>query len=252
MIEQIEIQKMVQDSLGESIPQNVMEAVLAKVVDMNNDKNAAYSGLGTMRSNLNRLQIFEKSLQNGLLGFSSEHETGFPGMENQDYYTKERWANNVRERSLSDSAVWFRKAAKDIKWGARGYAARPDDHGLSISILFDLSSFKKIGDYSEKEPKIKSYKYPDDGRLFSRVAPREFIGVCTGVYKKDNAGEYEIPETDLSIRKERLKPVVETMKETFKNKPEMMLPIYDPDLNLIWPQEILYVDIKDGLQKKRK
>ena len=51
-------------------------------------------------------------------------------------------------------------------------------------------------------------------------------------------------ETDPQKIQQHVNEVVRAMQETYKNKPEMMVPIYDRGGNLLWPQQMSYEETK--------
>jgi len=65
-----------------------------------------------------------------------------------------------------------------------------------------------------------------------RVAPREFMGVLLE-RRTQSSEEFEAEIKRISI----------VMLRKYKNKPELLIPIYDESGNLLWPRRINYEDI---------
>lgn len=149
------------------------------------------------------------------------------------------------------------------------FANAPD----SVTFLFDLSSFKeKPGIEGTRMPLTSlgtyrpamlsgSYKYKGIGKikpkslygfvLSARVRPKRFQGiVIAGPLKKGS----RFVEADDSIEtlQSRATQIANVMKRAYKDRPEMLLPIYDLNGNLLWPRQMNYEDVEKLVGKRTK
>lgn len=110
----------------------------------------------------------------------------------------------------------------------------------------------------------KERPLPDSGFGFiikSRIAPRFFSGIViddneppkvsaklTGAERENKIHE----QLDMikAERQSRTLEIVRAMKKTYKDKPELLLPVYDVDGNLLWPKNISYEQIKEFIVKR--
>lgn len=149
--------------------------------------------------------------------------------------------------------------------------------------LDDRYSFKqKTRTYRADKPLLDEESNVIDqfGYLLSfRVAPRNFTGIVFRLTReltekefqqelkeelKDRVLEGEKLETFKNYLKKirfkeqkdpiklskRADEILSIMKEAYKGKENLMLPIYDTDGNLYWPQKIQYKDLKGRVSKE--
>ncbi|MDO8581908.1 MAG: hypothetical protein Q7S16_03460 [bacterium] len=140
-----------------------------------------------------------------------------------------------------------------------------------ITILFDITHYREndmksglglenIGaEIPRKEYIISSVgqgtreRDPDTGRidptlthgflLAPRIAPQLFRGVVVDVFNYEKGD-------DLLLS--RVQGVVQSMRTAFKDKQELMLPIYHVNGNLLWPQQMSYEDVKKFVSERAK
>jgi len=191
---------------------------------------------------------FEKKLQsilsNGLLGRSSKTREDFikGGAD-----LKKIWADNVREK---ESLVFFNIVGRTALEINDSYYMQHHGEVPSVVIIFDLSRFKEVPfqmpDQGGREtfdhhtyriwhPEEISTVGPSEWgfALSSRVPPRDFQGIVS---------------TDPAIDDKILK----IQKEVFKDKKELMLPIYDEVGELIWPREMTREEVRQFIAERDK
>ena len=98
----------------------------------------------------------------------------------------------------------------------------PDDY-ISIDEYIDdsdLDKYKKDGYYTGS--------HTAEYLLYSRVAPRFFTGILLSQEDEQN-----------------LRPVIKSMQDAYKDKPELMIPIYNHNGDMLWPQKMTYEEIVD-------
>lgn len=90
--------------------------------------------------------------------------------------------------------------------------------------------------------------------LFSRIPPRLFQGIVIRYYGKVGKYGEDVEETNRSILEEKALEIVNEMLSVDKDKPDLLLPIYDAQGNLLWPKQMSYEEVKrfvaEGEQKE--
>lgn len=90
-----------------------------------------------------------------------------------------------------------------------------------------------------------------------RIKPKKFEGVVLSKLKstqfhkfgKTKSGNIYYTEDEMS---EIVKDVVGTMKDADKKDPSLLIPIYDSDGNLCWPQKMTYEEVKKFVEERDK
>jgi hypothetical protein len=131
-----------------------------------------------------------------------------------------------------------------------------------INLIFDLSSYREQNDREKIrfDGKLKPHEYVNalgetnkvGGKqkvssswgfaLYGRVAPRKFRGIFyshPAMYTKEDIGI-----TDQAIIQARVEEIVKRMYEVYKNKKELLLPIYNAQGDLIWPKQMSHGEVK--------
>ncbi len=159
-----------------------------------------------------------------------------------------------------------------------------------IAIIFDISGYEERSSVQKSQSKTfkvnqspgtlgyeeeNGIPKPDSeyGFIVSyRIAPRLFQGVVLIAGRDKNEREIDMelfnnyrddkrPEEELikEIKKEKvedknpvhaLKELVGTMHQVYKEKPEMMLPVYDTYGNLLWPKQMTYAEVKQFVAER--
>ncbi len=101
---------------------------------------------------------------------------------------------------------------------------------------------------ADKEPKVvnnegKPKSYTEYGFILSpRVAPRLFRGVVLNI-----AGE-----TKTDILQNRVNNIFDMMRSVYKNRTQLLIPIYDIHGNLWWPKKMSYEEVKKFVAERDK
>ena len=90
--------------------------------------------------------------------------------------------------------------------------------------------------------------------LCHRVAPRLFSGIVLSPGKEnpvkgEGAGRNFIEDTDYAPHVQK---IVDEMMEADKEKPELLVPIYDLYGNLLWPKQMPYEEVKKLVADREK
>ncbi|MFC1618182.1 hypothetical protein ACFL2B_02785 [Patescibacteria group bacterium] len=259
----------------------ILENIMNKVQDIDTpgtaytmlDKSVDYPDNTLLKDN------FESLLQNGLLGTV----TGAEGFATDRDITPEKWAKNVREKD--QGVVFFNIVGRGRDFP--GYENTEIDQAIgdvldkdTVVLLFDTTNFKEeepARRHDTFEQKTKTYRLDDpniipwyeewkkgniskeelqrqelmneNGEFLSdvqygfvlsfRVAPRLFKGIVL----KEVSGE-------TADYQARVDEVVTAMRKTYKDQEELLVPIYDTEGNLLWPQEKSYTEVKDSAAAK--
>ena len=222
----------------------VLEKVMAKAQDINEWKTAVHAlRISPQATFRDRLNLLNKILKEGLLGN--------PYHKNITDLTKENWARAARERR--PAPVCFNIMKEDIdKMEDQMWLSRYDG---CIALIFDLKNFKgKFHEHglesgNESLNKTKTFRPdPDYGyELRFRVAPRNFTGIIFNL--KDLV--FKEAARDENNAK-RAKEIAEVLQETYKDKPQLILPIYDVYGNLYWPKQMSYKEVKKFVEERNK
>jgi hypothetical protein len=108
-----------------------------------------------------------------------------------------------------------------------------------------LRIHKPVHIYTDEEVKKKLEGWVDPRRP-------DYQEIVEYRKKELNDEEERTPqdETDPILIQKRIQEVVGTMEATYKDKPEMMVPIYDRGGNLLWPRQMSYEDIQQFVAEK--
>jgi hypothetical protein len=252
-----------------------LEMVMAKVQDINK------KGIGFHTIKTFNWDDVRDILQNGLLG-----RTKGANKKNPD-----SWAKAVRKNKSAEVYFNITGRFKIImpKQDAAGNTLL-DEQGKeveealpaviensqwgakeSVTFLFDLNTFKENvqpqGDKDENRKKLPVHSFTpnlgvpirgvDEGNkpvvdsqggfeLKARVAPRFFRGIVIGLNKS-----YYNLLSPAEIRA-KVDEIIKNMKDIYKDKQDLMLPVYDIQGNLLWPKEMSYEEVKEFLGSDNK
>lgn len=255
----------------------IEEKIMEKVKDID-AYGTAFSSLSFMGS-LEPSEIISRlkdTLQYGFLGSSGRgNETA---MTERERLLK--WHHDARSWNIPESKVWFNIVGRMS--GILGKNQIDKSHMVSINgvaIVFDISNFKEmpvetirnihqmgrpeqhvVGTFSaDTDRKVmhsikevinqvaskttnKEYRHfshkVDEYKGFHtpfRIAPRLFQGLVVDVYHPNVLASY-----------------LKAMQDTYQDKPEMSLPIYDTFGNLLWPRQITHKEIKQLVAERDK
>ena len=252
------------NEIEKKLSPEIIELIMNKIQDIDQGE-LAYHVL-TERENpkeRNSIINIEKklagSLKNGLLSISNGVLGGKEGQdvlntilpnrkdsplpeEIKDLPLEQKWVHNVRKNKtglvfFNLTGGWHKNQPHAIEIRESWYV----QYQKSVVLLFELK---------EKDKKIiameRNSLYPGSSRgtlheeigfaLPYRVAPRRFNGIVIN-----------------NCNDERLIPMVKgNMLEIYKDKPELMLPIYNMDGDLLWPKQMPYKEIKKLVEGKTK
>jgi hypothetical protein len=268
----------------------LIEKIMDKVEDVNK-KGMAYHVLGAASSEVKSmgvLNVLKRDLQFGLLGNMGrvsprknliEEYSKFK--DQNPSFSEKNWAKSVRK--FKPAPVFFNIVGRSeiSLWNRRLYPYAKFEIANStwvrskedkIVITFDLSKFKEVEDielfknpenlktntYYNDCPSVGSpgYANTEEGFILSsRVAPRFFKGIVFNLLsnEKNDKGENIRKDcTDPVMMQERADEIVSTMKEAYKNREDMLLPVYDVYGNLYWPKNMNYKEVKKFVAEKNK
>lgn len=240
-----------------------LQNVMAKVQDINAEGTAytfvrskAYPGEKEMDP-LIRLELI---LQQGLKGTPTNKPTDQSHEEIRNPENS-RWYENARNKK--DASVHFNIIGRSRKPGdlepitninaLSGYNSR-------FRIIFDMDSYKELDPMYERGAKeIKQFNHTFRANLGARMTKEQAIRGKEMVY--DEQGR-PMPITEygfvasfriaprrfkgivLSSPTEDLQKVIEIMNKVDKEKPELLLPVYDSRGNLLWPKKMSYAELE--------
>ena len=88
-----------------------------------------------------------------------------------------------------------------------------------------------------------------------RIAPRNFKGLVfrptRGIIRGSYTGRV-IKETDKTVADKKLRQIVQQILSTYSQKPELIMPIYDIDGNLLWPNQMSYAEVLKLIEKREE
>ncbi|MFH1291783.1 MAG: hypothetical protein ABIH87_01115 [bacterium] len=140
--------------------------------------------------------------------------------QEEDYRQK---LEELKKRGSTDPEADYRKEHEKIGTFFSSSAYRPLDHNL-----FNTKGFTMSNEGS-------------GFTLFGRVSPRHFRGIILRL-RKQGQKELKVEDDQTRIQGEVDKIVSKQLK-TYKNKPEMLLPIYDSRGHLLWPKQVDYKEL---------
>jgi len=258
-----------ENSVIELTPE-VTEAILSKVQDINK-AGVAYTVLGGFAAEKKGLDVLKNVLRQGLLG---SPDRPVEDMEN--------WKKQTRERN-PNYRIWFNITGRDSSKGPVGsiknseyMRSRNNPPKLRIAMIFDIKNFSELTpgalsnweSYTEKrialgdkdiEPEIKTFSENVGGRR-DNIAPFE---IYNRTHKDNLKGKFRIDPTmgftaALHIPTSFLRGLVVAPGEdnnlelsvneilaTYPNDPTKLLPIYDTDGALLWPQKMSVEEVKE-------
>ncbi|MCX6713536.1 MAG: hypothetical protein NTV48_00315 [Candidatus Vogelbacteria bacterium] len=257
------------ENLEAILTPEILEKIMSKVQDINELGIAYHSlhtgGIGTPVKESDDEKL-ASVLRSGILGVTS-HGYEISRKERKKKSATEIHADFIRKGEkpnvffnivgrLGEQSDYITMRMNSYMFGGKGSGA--------IIIIFDLSTFKEvISDYevslselaysnwthslhSSREGEIGDYSAPDYGfRLSSRVPPELFKGIVIvlsdGLLRDGSVG---------SNLQKKLSKVLESLFEADKDNPEDLLPVYDIDGNLLWPELKTHNQIMEELKQK--
>lgn len=283
----MEVEKSETYSYGEDQEIELSPEVIERIMDKVQDVfkyGTAYScildfpfmTLGTpvfenaMRKYFSHSGPMAKILQKGILGVPIQHkqrESRKEYLENIDNEWKKSLRNkeqnfvsfNIMGRSIDPSSE-LEKQGLTKEQVERLYYKFAGPWFKGIAIIFDLKN------YEELEPLYKNEGNPEylkGWRLNSyRIrGPREYVdGVPNKYGDYTTTAEFGFslssriaPDTFTGLvidRKFFSLEIVELMINIHRNDPELLIPIYDPAGNLLWPQRMRYEKVKEFVTER--
>jgi len=265
----------------------VLEKIMAKVQDIDGH-GIGYSMIGRREGYTK--EYLSRVLADGLLGATIKGKNATYDVPTREKWVKN--ARQKKDAAIffnitgrSDEKSSHREycpteiSASCYIWGGRD----------NIGILFDISSFEedepgenkcgkggremeqKSGRYRadalvmnvEKYKKWKEkdfYPSPDHavdteyGYILShRIAPRFFTGILINPKTKVSGPiGTESKKRDRQELVELARKIATGMLEVDKDKPDLLVPIYDTDGNLLWPKQIDYKDMRKFVTERDK
>lgn len=222
-----------------------IEEMIMEKVQYINENGTAFT---VITNSIRDEKSFEKKLRDifsyGLLGRSSAYLDEFL---KEDSDLKKEWVKDVRKK---ESFVYFNivgKTARNIEWS---YYVESKSNFPTVALVFDLSRFKEVPyqmpEINEKDklshhsyqvwhPEELSTKKDDHSEwglaLSPRISPKDFQGIVS---------------TDPTIDDK----ILEIQKEIFKDKKELLLPIYDEVGELLWPKFMTRDEVKQYVAER--
>lgn len=250
--------------LEKELSPEVVEMIMDKVKDIDK-KGIAYSSLslGAYKTETAK-DRFLSALNNGLLGTTG----GTANREEWIKISKSKPNRLVVHFNITGRTLFRDKETRSLIKDRHDPSKTEIANNLwtkqsgAISLLFDISKFKedephdrsdfhtnKIHTYragrdTDYDPKIKhALKNPETGKwdvdpqygfiLSPRVNSRFFQGIVLTRGKEKN---------DKYLNK--IEEIAEIMGDCYKEKQNMLLPIYDENGNLLWPKQMSYEEVK--------
>lgn len=138
---------------------------------------------------------------------------------------------------------------------------KEEDYEQRLKELEESGSINPKADYIQQHSKIGTF-FPSDGSgpmsplewndegltvgtrdfghlLLGRVSPRHFKGIALRVCKIGEDGRYK-DETDQTKIQNEVDKIVTAQSKIYQREPNMLLPIYDVQGNLLWPEQLSY------------
>lgn len=250
----------------------VEEKIMDKVIDID-EYGTAFSSLSFQSSpELSEITTrLQDTLRYGFLGTSGEgNETT---LSNEARLTK--WQQDMRTWNIPESQVWFNIVGRMS--GIKGQN-QIDKSGMisinGIAMVFDISSFKelpagKIRDIHQpgrpKEHIVGTFSADTDRTVMHAISEAISRG---GKYRKfsHQVPEYKGFHTPFRIAPRLFQGLVldtsnpysnnlavylKTMLDVYCDKPEMLLPLYDENGNLLWPRQMSYEEVKKFVARRK-
>ncbi|MFA6278528.1 MAG: hypothetical protein WCS97_00365 [Candidatus Paceibacterota bacterium] len=248
------------EELEKDLSPETIEKIMEKVQDINK-KGTAFTQINVTRDaggggeHSLKKEVLAKIYREGLLG-CPDFTWG------KTEISKENWSKNLRDGESSGGNVFFNILGRMDAYKYEQPQSIKDSHWMSrrnpnVFIIFDLSSFServemgKSKRASELFPgKSRTYRAMDnlhgfhddqlneegativtseDGFALShRLAPRYFRGIV---------GDYGTLDAQI---------------EAYKDKPELLLPIYNEEGDLRWPKQMSYEEVKKFVAERDK
>jgi len=278
-----------QENLDGEISPEAIESIMNKVQDLNKNGTAfTHIGLYTDQplvnavTNLkyNNSEILKNILKDGLIGIPAGFR-GRTGSYEENRQAKELWYQrrriekdypgliyfNILGRTTSDITE-IKERLEKINFPTNqmldmGYGSFA--HMGGIKLIVDVSSFE-VKDHDGQE--IKDDKDNRAGApactingltVFDRIAPRFFRGIVIQNKKVNylDRRNYFLLPSEITIDKmnketlnEILNVIASSMKEFYKKKSNLMVPVYDIEGNLLWPRQMSYEELRKFTKKR--
>jgi hypothetical protein len=266
-----QMDKATNESFEEELSPEVIEKIMEKVQDINQE-GTAYSVIGATRGPghadaLNESVLkydLPNVLKSGLLGQPIPYEEGFS--------FEEWWKHGTRERD--NQVLHFNIVGRSYeRVRMRGsYFWNPDSTG----IIFDISQFQEQTPGWKRGRKIKNFctggpdmwrdwqKYFGDlelGDEHIKAHPKFLEALKSGVIDKEGR---PLPHTEYGFTlfsrvapryfrglvlgnkytEDDLKQIINQMEQVYQGKENLLLPIHDDKGNLLWPKQMSYEEVK--------
>lgn len=245
----------------------IIEKIMAKVQDINK-KGVAYSGIArlylpyeALKPSENQAALYEKAWQEelehikrilvgGLLGRSLNDIS--KGDEIRETYKKERRQQNkdirVHFNIVGRAADLPKKEGTEISqcyWTKKGLIRG------TISLLFDISPYKEVSTSEDNENEMKKIFENGDPSPNAEGKPRSEFGFVLYPSIPPNLFQGLVldPENfELSDGK-AITDLANLLTKIYGRNLEFLIPIYNTNGDLLWPQQMNYKEIKKYIDK---
>jgi hypothetical protein len=211
----------------------------------------------------------EQSLTFPIPALEDEEPSYSRGTMMPDYHVKSSLAsllNQQAERvveSKIDRGGIYKKldAGEELSPDEKEYL---DDREAYIKKQQPLLTEEQVKDVLRKSDLLSIQGDSANGSQFgffvtSRVAPRFFTGVVfeCDFSRNDDSDAYEIDYDNLSAEEQHIvdttaQKLAATMLKVYKDKPELLVPIYNVNGDMYWPQRMKYADVKTYVSPKNQ
>jgi len=116
-------------------------------------------------------------------------------------------------------------------------------------LIVDISGYRMVDETNKINPNktrtVREWNFFDGTQeVYSRIPPRLFRGIFIW-----SEGE---SEWGRKATREKVGGVVTTMLDVFKDRANLLLPIYDLVGNLLWPKQMSYEEVKKFVAERDK
>lgn len=265
---------------NQELSPEVLDLVMAKVQDINTE-GIGFSVTDKYKNSLERV------LEKGLLGSPGATTDTSKWAEEARKEKDKLVFFNITGRYVTPSREWYKNARAEDEYDERygNFPASIKNVGMlanGIHILFDMKSFHEdprgVWESDKKtRQRLPHHHYAIHGEgggqnsegqtladsrfgfaLKQRIAPRFFTGIVLNlqhvtkrVHNIPRQGDYTLNYKDYSNEDNlaKAKEISELMRKLHPDKPELWLPVYDANGNLLWPKPMFYEQVKKYVAK---
>src|SRR3989339_271885 len=231
------------EKVEEELSPEIIETIMEKVMDIDT-AGLGYSSISSTWTENPR--VMNSIFRNGLFGRETGHEN-IGGYRLSSKSPQENWARNLREHKQGHT--YFNVVGRTTLENKKGdiYPLLEKNHryyGVDVNGLYDnnltrmnLTSIEDVHRVEDIKP-VETWGFVTS----TRIAPRFFKGIILG----DET--YESGKGMVSRNPNELQKQVNIYKEKmfniYKNSPDLFLPIYSTNGNLLWPKQMSYEEVK--------